>query len=91
MDINKLLLLIIVANVLVSIKGFGDRVFFDKYKFQVGAIKRGEKIRMFTSAFLHVDYLHLILNIFYRYQCIQIRTKQLMMVYTNTMRLVNLF
>lgn len=67
MDINKLLLLIIVANVLVSIKGFGDRVFFDKYKFQVGAIKRGEKIRMFTSAFLHVDYLHLILNMYVLY------------------------
>jgi len=67
MNIDKVLLIIIIANVLFSIKGFSDRLFFDKYKFQIGAIKRGEKIRMFTSAFLHVDYLHLILNMYVLY------------------------
>jgi len=67
MNIDKVLLLIIIANVGVSIKGFSDRFFFDKYKFQIGAINRGEKIRMFTSAFLHVDYLHLILNMYVLY------------------------
>jgi len=67
MNIDKVLLLIIIANVLASMKGFSDRLFFDKYKFQIGAINRGEKIRMLTSAFLHVDYLHLILNMYVLY------------------------
>lgn len=64
MNIDKVLLGLIIINVLMSLKGFSDKVFFDKYKFQMGAIKRGEKIRMFSSAFLHVDYLHLILNMY---------------------------
>jgi len=64
---DKVLLLIIIINVLVSLKGFSDKLFFDKYKFQIGAIKRGEKIRIVSSAFLHVDYLHLILNMYVLY------------------------
>ncbi|MBN4082818.1 rhomboid family intramembrane serine protease [bacterium AH-315-A23] len=67
MNINKVLLIIIIVNVAFSIKGFSDRLFFDKYKFQIGAIKRGEQIRMLTSAFLHVDYMHLILNMYVLY------------------------
>ena len=67
MNIDIALLLIIIINALVSIKGFNDRIFFDKYKFQIGAIKRGEKIRILSSAFLHVDYLHLILNMYVLY------------------------
>jgi len=67
MNIDKILLFIIIANVLASIKGFNDRLFFDKYKFQMGAIQRGEKMRMLTSAFLHVDYMHLILNMYVLY------------------------
>ena len=67
MNIDKILLFLIIANVIASIKGFSDRVFFDKYKFQIGAINRGEKIRMLTSGFLHVDYLHLILNMYVLY------------------------
>jgi membrane associated rhomboid family serine protease len=67
MNIDSILLIIIIANVIASIKGFTDRLFFDKYKFQIGAIKRGEKIRMLSSAFLHVDYIHLILNMYVLY------------------------
>lgn len=67
MNIDKILLILIIANVITSIKGFSDRMFFDKYKFQIGAINRGEKIRMLTSGFLHVDYLHLILNMYVLY------------------------
>lgn len=54
--------LIIAANALVSFKGFEDRLFFEKYKFNVGAIKAGEHIRMFSSGFLHADTKHLIFN-----------------------------
>lgn len=67
MNIDKILLLIIAANVIASIKGFSDRLFFDKYKFQIGSINRGEKIRMLTSGFLHVDYMHLIMNMYVLY------------------------
>lgn len=67
MDMNIVLIVIILANVIASIKGFSDRSFFEKYKFQIGPIKRGEKIRMFSSAFLHVDYIHLLLNMYVLY------------------------
>lgn len=67
MHIDSFLLILIIANVVVSIKGFKDSLFFDKYKFQIGAIHKGEKIRMFTSAFLHVDFMHLILNMYVLY------------------------
>lgn len=67
MNIDKTLLILIIVNVLISIKGLSDQLFFDKYKFQIGAIKRGEKLRIISSAFLHVDYLHLILNMYVLY------------------------
>jgi len=53
---------IIIVNVLVSLKGFSDRLFFEQYKFQIGPIQRGEKLRMFSSGFLHVDQSHLLFN-----------------------------
>jgi len=59
---NKAVLIIIVANVLVSFKGFQDRAFFEKFKFQIGPIINGEKIRILTSGFLHVDQTHLFFN-----------------------------
>lgn len=67
MNIDPVLLILIVANIAVSWKGFNDKLFFDKYKFQIGAVNRGEKIRMFTSGFLHVDYMHLLLNMYVLY------------------------
>ncbi|MCJ7465992.1 MAG: rhomboid family intramembrane serine protease [Maribacter sp.] len=53
---------IILANVLVSLKGFNDVIFFERYKFSIGAIKAGQKDRMLTSGFLHVDLSHLLFN-----------------------------
>ena len=59
---NLSLLLLIAANVIVSLKGFNDFSFFERYKFNIGAIQRGEHIRSVTSGFLHVDFTHLIFN-----------------------------
>ncbi len=59
---NKITLGIIILNVLLSLKGFNDSLFFDKYKFQVGSIKRKEYIRLLSSGFLHVDFNHLLFN-----------------------------
>ena len=64
---NLVVLLIIIANVLVSMKGFDEYSFLNKYKFQVNRILGGEKIRMLTSGFLHVDWMHLILNMYVLY------------------------
>ncbi|GMN08956.1 rhomboid family intramembrane serine protease [Croceitalea sp. MTPC9] len=58
---------IIAANVLVSIKGFNDTIFFDRYKFSIGGIKGGQKERALTSGFLHVDMAHLFFNMFTLY------------------------
>lgn len=60
-------IVVMVANVLVSLKGFNDTSFFERYKFGIGAIKAGQKERMVTSGFLHVDLAHLFFNMFTLY------------------------
>lgn len=59
---NTYLIIIIAINCLFSFKGFSDPQFFRKYEFHVGSIRAGEQVRMFTSAFLHVDIAHLAFN-----------------------------
>lgn len=66
-NLDIITIIIIAANVIISYKGFGDFGFFEKYKFQVGPIQRGEKIRMFSSGFLHADNAHLFFNMFSLY------------------------
>ena len=59
---NMFLVAIIIANVLLSYKGFNDHYFFRKYQFHVGSIRAGEQIRMISSGFLHADLFHLAFN-----------------------------
>ena len=66
-NLSLITIVIIVANIIISYKGFGDYSFFEKYKFNVGGIKRGEQIRMFSSGFLHVNTAHLFFNMFALY------------------------
>ena len=66
-NLDLITIIIIAANVIISYKGFGDYTFFETYKFNVGGIKRGEQIRMFSSGFLHVDTMHLFFNMFTLY------------------------
>lgn len=61
-DIHIATIIIIAANVVISLKGFNDFSFFEKYKFNIAGIQRGEQIRMFSSGFLHVDFTHLLFN-----------------------------
>ena len=63
-DLHIATIAIIALNVLVSLKGFNDGSFFERYKFGIGAIKAGQKERMLTSGFLHVDISHLFMNMF---------------------------
>ncbi|MFD1602215.1 rhomboid family intramembrane serine protease [Flavobacterium artemisiae] len=59
---NLFLAGIIIANVLISYKGFNDLYFFRKYEFHIGSIRSGEQMRMLSSGFLHVDMMHLFFN-----------------------------
>lgn len=63
-DIAKALPIIIIAlTAITSIRGFSNMAFFDRYKFNVGAILENKQWdRMLTSAMLHGDYMHLIFN-----------------------------
>ena len=56
-------LILIVANIAFSYKGFTNQRFFDGYKFEVDKIliKKDYK-RLVTSGFLHVGWTHLIFN-----------------------------
>ncbi len=67
MNIHLATVAVIAANVLISLRGFNDLRFFERYKFSIGAIQAGQKDRMFTSGFLHVDFAHLFLNMFTLY------------------------
>ena len=64
---NRLVLGVIILNVLFSYKGIQDRLFLDKYKFQIGPILAGQKRRLITSGFLHTDYMHLGFNMYALY------------------------
>ena len=64
---NPIVLVIIIANVLFSMKGFDDYSFLDKYKFRVGSVLGKEKIRILSSGFLHVDWMHLGFNMYALY------------------------
>ena len=66
-NLSLVTIIIIAANAIISFKAFVDYGFFEKYKFNVGAVRRGEQIRMFSSGFLHVDNAHLFFNMFTLY------------------------
>lgn len=74
---NTFLIAIIIANILISFKGFNDLSFFRKYEFHIGSIRAGEQIRMVSSAFLHVDLGHLFFNMFTLYMFAPVVTNYL--------------
>lgn len=60
---NTLLIVIIAVTAIFSYFGFSNHQLFEKYKFNVGAI-RGNKeyIRLISAGFLHGDLMHLLFN-----------------------------
>lgn len=61
---STILIAVIAATILFSLKGFNDVAFFRKFEFHIGSIRAGEQIRMVTSGFLHADMGHLFFNMF---------------------------
>lgn len=58
-------LIIFLITLYTSYKGFKDYQLFHKYTFNVYEILRNKDFkRLFTSGFLHVDWMHLILNMY---------------------------
>ena len=66
-NLDLITIIIIGINVIVSLKGFNDYSFFERHKFNIGGIRRGEQIRIIASGFLHVDQMHLFFNMFTLY------------------------
>lgn len=63
MGMSTILLIIIAANVIVSMKGFKDPAFFQRFMFQPQAILQNKQYdRLLTSGFLHVNTTHLLFN-----------------------------
>ncbi len=54
--------LIIICNVVISMQGFSNGDFFNKYKFSVASVEKGQYYRLITSGFLHADWQHLLFN-----------------------------
>ena len=63
MNVTMLVYILIAANVLFSWQAFSNQALFENFKFRVGNILSGkEYVRLLSSAFLHADWTHLIVN-----------------------------
>ena len=59
---NITFVVILIATVAMSYYGFSNTSFFNRYKFNVGAVQKGDYVRLLSSGFLHADWQHLIFN-----------------------------
>lgn len=60
---HPVLLIIIAITVVISLMGFQNIQLFEKYKFNVSAIRyKKEYIRLLSAGFLHADWGHLFFN-----------------------------
>lgn len=65
---NIVLYILIGLNILISMRGFSDLNFFERFLFSTVAIKRQKEfIRFVSSGFLHADWFHLGMNMFVLY------------------------
>lgn len=66
---EKIILFILIGlNIFISMRGFSDSLFFERFLFSTFSVKhRKEYIRFVSSAFLHADWFHLFMNMFVLY------------------------
>ncbi len=80
-------ILLVVINLFVSYKGFKDSFFLERYQFKIDAILlQKDYKRLITSGFLHVNWMHLLFNVFVLWTFgssieAQIGTPQFLLVY----------
>lgn len=68
LSVGLISLLLIIANVFFSYRGFKERAFFERYIFHVERILAGREYRrLLGSAFLHANWGHLFFNMFALY------------------------
>lgn len=60
--------ILIAINIVASLYAFANRDFLEENTFHVGPVRAGQLSRMLTSGFLHVNMLHLALNMFVLFQ-----------------------
>lgn len=65
---NIIVIVIIGITCIISLIGFSNPTFFDRYKFNVyGIINLKQVDRLLASGFLHADFMHLLFNMFTLY------------------------
>ena len=88
--------IILAINIIISFIGFNNVQFFDKYRFEINKIRKGEFFRLLTSAFLHVNTTHLLFNMvtFYFFVAIVVTALgplPLLLLYLGSLLTGNLF
>lgn len=56
--------IIIGITAVITYQGLSNQQFFNKFKFNISAVRAGEQYRMLTSGFLHADWFHFAFNMF---------------------------
>ena len=89
-------IIILIATIAMSYYGFNNTTFFNRYMFNVGAVQKGDYVRLISSGFLHANWEHLIFNmisLFFFYEVVTDSMGELLFVfiYFGSMLLGNVF
>ena len=89
-------IIILVGTIAMSYYGFNNATFFNRYMFNVGAVQKGDYVRLISSGFLHANWEHLIFNmisLFFFYEVVTDSMGELLFVfiYFGSMLLGNVF
>jgi len=89
-------IIILIATIAMSYYGFNNATFFNRYMFNVGAVQKGDYVRLISSGFLHANWEHLIFNmisLFFFYEVVTDSMGELLfvLIYFGSMLLGNIF
>ena len=89
-------IIILIATITMSYYGFNNATFFNRYMFNVGAVQKGDYVRLISSGFLHANWEHLIFNmisLFFFYEVVTDSMGELLfvLIYFGSMLLGNVF
>ena len=89
-------IIILIATIAMSYYGFNNATFFNRYMFNVGAVQKGDYVRLISSGFLHANWEHLIFNmisLFFFYEVVTHSMGELLfvLIYFGSMLLGNVF